>query len=78
MARSDLVQVMVKAVLEVETEVVKREGELVDTKAGWQARHQIGHKLETVVEYKRTIDPPSVSWMSFIADVTLWSSASVF
>jgi hypothetical protein len=70
-----LVQVLVEAVLEAEAEV--EQGGLVDTKAGWQARHQIGHKREMRVEYKRTIDPPSVSWMSFIADVTLWSSASV-
>jgi hypothetical protein len=34
MARSDLVQVLVEAVLEVE--VVEREGGLVDTKAGWR------------------------------------------
>lgn len=74
MAHSDLVQVLAKAVLAVEAEAVERKGELVDTMAGWQARHQISHRLEMVIKYKRTIDPPSVSWMLFIADFTLWSS----
>lgn len=49
---------LVQAVLEVETEVVEWEGGLADTKAGWRARHKIGHKMEMVVEHKRTIGPP--------------------
>jgi len=52
MARSDLVQVLVKAVLVVEAEVVEREGELVDTKAG---KYRSAKRVMDVVHRRRRV-----------------------